>query len=186
MKGGGARGKGVAERVLSTGLGVARRRRGFSMIELAIVVVIVGVLAGIAVVRLSGLAERSRYTHVIAFVRDVQTRIEVEYQSNGAYPESVDLRSWFGNADVVRAPFKGYGRGSVFVSTAGLLHPARKTLSPGEQPYWYNNANGAFRVRVPAQKDAAASLALYNKLNSCDEKGGAPGAPAMGAAVDER
>lgn len=162
------------------GRGLGRRAgfaRAFSMIELAIVVVIVGILAGIAVVRLSNLAERSRYTHMVVFMRDAATRIEIEYQSNGEYPNPPDLEGWFSNNAEVLAPFEGYAPGVVRVNKAGQLHPGRKVLNVGERVFWYNRANGAFRVRVPAQKSEAESLALYNKLNSSWETkvGPAPG-----------
>jgi hypothetical protein len=48
-------------------------------------------------------------------------------------------------------------------SRSGKWHPIDKTTA--NHPFWYNPANGAFRIRVPRQATNAETLALYNRVN---------------------
>lgn len=142
-----------------------RAKHGFSLVELVVVVVIIGILAAIAIGRFGTAAAQHKYVDIQRFVRDVKSRIDQENAIEGGYPTFVNLNSWFKNYKEVRTPFKGYGTGSVFVTELGNTHPGTKTLSGGQIPYWYNNANGAFRIRIPPQGSAVRNLELYNKLN---------------------
>jgi len=47
------------------------------------------------------------------------------------------------------------------------IYPASKTFSSADATdAWYNSANGAFCVRIPAQSNAAATLHLFNEANA--------------------
>lgn len=138
---------------------------GFSLVELVIVVVILSIIAAIAVPRVSRALEKSQHIHIMVFVRDVKSRIDQEYARNGKYPDWVNLGSWFANYQKTRTPFEGYKTGATYLNAPGVTHPGQKALNTSLYPYWYNNANGSFCVRVPPQSTDAETLALYNKLN---------------------
>ncbi|GAB3857954.1 hypothetical protein GCM10028801_17170 [Nocardioides maradonensis] len=70
-----------------------QRRRsaddGFTLIELLIVIIILGVLAAIVVFSVRGVTNNSKKVACQAEVETVQTAIEADFASNGAYPATV-------------------------------------------------------------------------------------------------
>ena len=67
-----------------------RNNKGFTFIEMLIVVAIIGILASIILVGLSGFRNRGRDTRRIADLREVQNGLELYYTKNGTYPPQND------------------------------------------------------------------------------------------------
>jgi prepilin-type N-terminal cleavage/methylation domain-containing protein len=63
-----------------------RNKKGFTLIELLVVIAIIGLLATIAVVALNSARTSSRDAKRIADVRQVQTGLELYFNSKTAYP----------------------------------------------------------------------------------------------------
>jgi general secretion pathway protein G len=63
---------------------------GFTLIELLMVIVILGVLAGIVVFAVGGLTERGQTAACKADQKTVATAVEAFYATTGAYPTGVD------------------------------------------------------------------------------------------------
>lgn len=142
------------------------RARAFSLLELVVVVVIIGVIAAIAVPRMSGFAAGSKVQAAAASVRTMQERV-VEYEGlNGAYPTTVDP-DWFVGSRLPANPYEGTSpRGLQAVSGgADVTEPAIKTLGSGKAAYWYNRDNGEVRARVLDLGNAFQTLGLYNAVN---------------------
>ncbi|MGN6781172.1 MAG: type II secretion system protein [Marmoricola sp.] len=79
--------------MLHTAIDRARRVRrsgqaGFTLIELLIVIVILGVLAGIVVFSVSGITDRGTKAACQADVSTVTTAVEAYYAQNGSYPKA--------------------------------------------------------------------------------------------------
>ena len=70
-------------------------KRGFTLIELLVVVAIIGVLASIILVGLSGFRSRGRDARRIADLRQVQNGLELFFTRTGAYPTA---SCWSGGA----------------------------------------------------------------------------------------
>lgn len=64
-------------------------RRGFTLIELMIVIVILGILMGTILPRLTGAQSRARDTARIADLNNISQALEVYFSDNGEYPPAV-------------------------------------------------------------------------------------------------
>jgi len=142
------------------------RSRAFSLLELVVVVVILGVIGAIAVPRVSGFAARSKVSAASASVRMIQKRIIEEEAAEGRYPSAIDP-DWFSAGEIPPNPFEKTSPRSVQVVKAGasVTEPVNKTVGSGRSAYWYNMDNGSFRARVAAQGSTGATVALYNEVN---------------------
>lgn len=92
--------------------GYGRRGAGFSFIEVMVVVVIIGLLAGAVAMRVTGYVEKAKEVRVRSDISTIVTAIEAYHLTNSQYP---------GNED-------------------GLDHLSLKTkLDPWGRPYQYNS-----------------------------------------------
>jgi len=70
---------------------VALADEGFTLIELLIVVVILGVLAGIVVFAVGGITDRGKASACSTEQKSIQTAEEAYYAKNGSYTSSANL-----------------------------------------------------------------------------------------------
>jgi len=61
-------------------------RKGFTLVELLVVVAIIGILTTIAVVALSGARQKARDTKRVADVRQIHTSLELYNNNSNGYP----------------------------------------------------------------------------------------------------
>ena len=61
-------------------------KKGFTLIEILIVVAIIGILASVVLVGLGPLQRQGRDARRISDLKQVQTGLELYYNKNGAYP----------------------------------------------------------------------------------------------------
>ena len=66
------------------------KRSGFTMIEILLVVVIIGVLAGIAIPRMGGKTEKAKIAQAQANITALGMAIQEYEMINGNYPPSLD------------------------------------------------------------------------------------------------
>src|SRR3954454_17925339 len=64
----------------------AREEGGFTLIELMIVIVILGILAGIVLFAVGGITDRGTTAACKTDVSTIQTGVEAYYAKNGSYP----------------------------------------------------------------------------------------------------
>jgi len=76
-------------RILNKRLEESRRDGGFTLIELLIVIVILGVLAGIVVFSVAGITDRGTSSACKSTVKTVEVASEAFYAKNGAYAATV-------------------------------------------------------------------------------------------------
>jgi prepilin-type N-terminal cleavage/methylation domain-containing protein len=65
------------------------REGGFTLVELLVVIVILGVLAGIVVFAVGGVSQKSKASACNTDIDSVQTAEEVYFTQNGAYTASI-------------------------------------------------------------------------------------------------
>ena len=75
-------------------------KKGFTLIEILIVVVIIGILTSIVLVGVGGFRERARDTKRVADLRQVQGALEIYYSKGNAYPSAA---TW-GDLSIILAP----------------------------------------------------------------------------------
>lgn len=69
------------------------KRKGFTLIEVLIVVAIVGILASVVLVGLGPVQRRGRDARRISDLRQAQTGLELYYNKRGEYPPTSDWAS---------------------------------------------------------------------------------------------
>ncbi|MEO6029571.1 MAG: prepilin-type N-terminal cleavage/methylation domain-containing protein [Candidatus Binatia bacterium] len=80
-----------------------RHQRGFSLIEVLVVIVMIGVLAGVAISQFASYRARSFDGKVAATIRGVATSEEAYYAENREYAEQVDALGNIATSDVAIA-----------------------------------------------------------------------------------
>lgn len=69
-----------------------KKTAGFTIVELLIVIVVIGILAAITIVAFNGVQARSRDTARITKVKDIAKALELYKVDNGRYPPILDGR----------------------------------------------------------------------------------------------
>ena len=69
---------------------VGKKRKGFMILELIIVVAIIGILAAVAVPNLIGMTDEAKVARIQSDLTTVGTAVELYYVKNGTYPANID------------------------------------------------------------------------------------------------
>ncbi|MEL7087855.1 MAG: prepilin-type N-terminal cleavage/methylation domain-containing protein [Planctomycetota bacterium] len=142
--------------------------RGFTLVEILIVVVILGILASIVIPQFGSATQQSKTAATASIVRTVQAKVFEDFATQGVYASTIN-DDWFVEGSLPTNPLAPEQKTPVVLydtaATADMTHPATKIVS-ATGAFWYNAINGTFRALVPAQGTQAATLELYNTANS--------------------
>ena len=78
-----------------------RKQTGFTIVELLIVIVIIGILAAITIVAYNGIQDRARQSHVTSAAAQAAKKVRLHHAQNGSYPASLSDISIANTSDVI-------------------------------------------------------------------------------------
>jgi prepilin-type N-terminal cleavage/methylation domain-containing protein len=74
-------------------ISLKKRNQGFTIVELLIVIVVIGILALLVITTYSGIQAKARNSKRSADVKSLQTQIEAYFSQNGYYPNRTNMNS---------------------------------------------------------------------------------------------
>lgn len=69
-----------------------KKQQGFTIVELLIVIVVIGILATLVIVTFTGIQRRARDTQRQTDINAIQSHVEAFYADHGYYPTTVDMQ----------------------------------------------------------------------------------------------
>jgi prepilin-type N-terminal cleavage/methylation domain-containing protein len=87
------------------------RRKGFTLVELIVVIVILGILAGIAVPALTGYIEKAQEQQAVSEARDTQRALQTmgtEIMVHGGNLNELAETTWNGSTHLAEVPWEAY------------------------------------------------------------------------------
>ena len=121
--------------------------RGFTLVEIVIVIAIAGILVWIGIPVVQGYMDRARVAQAVTEIGDMSTKIRAQIRSKGALPDSLDAAGFGGRVDPWGHPYQYL---NLFTSKGNGVARKDKKLAP---------LNSDFDLySVGADGDTAASL----------------------------
>ncbi len=120
---------------------IPRRRRleeGFTLIEIMVVILILGLLATIVVQSLRGATDKAKVTKAEADISEIKTALDRYYLDNGYYPTSDQ-----GLAALVTAPTSGQIPSNY--EDGGYIE--KLPLDPWGTPYFYQSDGNSYVLK---------------------------------------
>lgn len=115
-----------------------KKRRAFSLLELMIVIVILGLLSALVLPNLLGKAESAKRKLVCIQMKQIQEALKSFKFDNGTYPTTEEgLKALLKNPDTEKYP--NYAQ-------EGYLEGGKLPRDPWQHPYVYLNENGQINL----------------------------------------
>jgi len=120
------------------------KQRGFTLIEILVVITIIGILSSVVLVGLNTARKQGRDTRRVADLRQVQNGLELYFQKNGTYPTGIS--SWSG----LQSALTGAGIGITKISD--------DPLSSQHYSYGVTSAGDTYLLGARLEDPGSASL----------------------------
>ncbi len=113
-------------------ISLKKRNQGFTIVELLIVIVVIGILALLVITTYSGIQAKARNSQRQTDVQSLQTQIEAFYSQNGYYPARADMNS----GTFLTAEMKSLDQ-SALVDPSNATQSKTLVASPAAKSYAY-------------------------------------------------
>jgi len=91
-------------------ISLTRKEKGFTIVELLIVIVVIGILAALVITTFSGVQRKARNTERETDVKAIHGQVEAYYAQNGRYPSLANLND---DTGFVTNDLKGLDKGAL-------------------------------------------------------------------------
>lgn len=150
-----------------------RTQSGFTIVELLIVIVIIGILAAITIVAYNGIQDRARASSASSALSQAASKLGIYNADNGTYPSSLATAGVVDSSDVkyqytatgstycitatngttsykitessspAQGGCNGHGQGGIAAITNLSTNPGVEASMTGWTPRWFGNGGGA-------------------------------------------
>ena len=136
-----------------------KRNQGFTLVEILIVVVILGILAAIVIPQFTNASETAKASSLISQLQTIRSQLELyQVQHNGDYPDlSTDWTQLTAQTDVTGAagtdfgPYLQQDPTNAFTTTSTVAQgDPLPGAAAGTEGWVYNNVNGAIKAVLPS------------------------------------
>lgn len=161
-------------------ISLKKRAQGFTIVELLIVIVVIGILAGLVITTYSGVQENARNTERQTDLKAIQGQLEAYYAKNGTYPSAtlVNDDTWRhanmkGLDDQALRDPKGAVGSKLLVDTAASAtqygyqgwSDSGKTTACTDSGSGDTATSDCLKYTLTAQKEGSADVISYSSLN---------------------
>lgn len=115
-------------------ISLKRKESGFTIVELLIVIVVIGILAALVVTTFSGIQKKARDSERQTDINAVHGQVEAYYAQNGKYPTLTNLN----NTSFVTGELKGLDASALHDPKNTGTAVAAGTGTPGTYVYSYD------------------------------------------------
>lgn len=160
-----------------------RDQSGFTIVELLVVIVVIGILAAITIVSYSGISQRAIVSSMQSDLSNGSTKLQSANVVNGQYPDSIDCSQPESATNAcIKASgsntfiYKKLGTGFALVSSNGSncysialgASPEKNCIVIGSQVWQSSNMNvgSVLNLSVGSAQTDNSSLEKYCRLNS--------------------
>lgn len=114
-------------------ISLKNRNKGFTIVELLIVIVVIGILALLVITTYSGIQQKARNSQRQSDLQALQTQLEAFYSQNGYYPSLEDIN----DADWRATEMKNLDKNAMIDPSNANQSSATLAAAPAAKVYAY-------------------------------------------------
>ena len=138
------------------------KSKGFTIVELLIVIVVIGILATLVIVTFTGIQQKARDSKRKTDIGAVQAALESYYSSNNTYPTSADLNS----AAWRSTNMKGFDSNALQDPKGSAATVVADSTTPTATQYAYNVTPTGCSDATTNNTNPCTNFGIYAKLES--------------------
>lgn len=144
-----------------------KQNKGFTIVELLIVIVVIGILAGLVITTYNGIQQKARNTERTTDLKTLQSQLEAYYANNGSYPLAANDGSGLGtdsdkNVAFIQANLKGTDKETLRDPQAAAGHYELLTTgtTATAKKYTYVPASDGSSYKLYALQEGGGTVTL--------------------------